>query len=349
MLYCQHIWHDTVRAGALVIKNGHKFAVNGYESNIMISALKTLMILTAALFVAVPAVNAQQTMGIAAVVNDEAISMRDVEERLKLIIITSGLPDNKEIRAKAIPQVVESLIEEQLKLQEASRQKQAVSNEEVDEGLNVIAQQNNFTLDQFKEIMKRQGVPEKTLVRQIKSQLAWNKVVKNVLRKQVDVTDRDVDTRIERMKTNFGKTEYLVSEIFLPIDNAKRAGDVQQLASRMAAELQAKKAPFGPVAAQFSKAAGAEKGGSLGWIQQGHLDPALDKILMSMEEGQVSNPIRTPTGIYLLNLQKKRTLTEESIPPRDELTNQIGFERLDRVQQRALLDLKSAAFIDRRV
>jgi peptidyl-prolyl cis-trans isomerase SurA len=63
----------------------------------------------------------------------------------------------------------------------------------------------------------------------------------------------------------------------------------------------------------------------------------------------VSNPIRTQTGIYILQLRKKRTLTEDALPSRDDLTNQIGFERLDRVQQRALLDLKSAAFIDRRV
>lgn len=310
--------------------------------------LTLLTILTCA-FVFTPQASAQKTMEIAAVVNDDAISMRDVEERMRLIMISSGMQPTKELRAKVMPQVIESLIEEQLKLQEASRHKLEVTPEEIDAGLTTIAQQNKFTLEQFKDIMQKQNVPEKTLVRQIKAQLAWTKVVKNVLRKQVDVTDKDVDTRIERLKANMGKTEYLVAEIFLPIDNPKRAGEVQQLATRMASELQAKKAPFGPVAAQFSKAAGAENGGSLGWVQQGHLEPELDRVMVGLAEGQVSNPIRLPAGIYILNLQKKRTLTEESIPPRDELTNQIGFERLDRVQQRALLDLKSAAFIDRRV
>ena len=315
----------------------------------MKNMMKLLALIVCALVVCPAISHAQKTMEIAAVVNDEAISMRDVDERIRLIMISSGMQPTKELRAKVLPQVIESLIEEQLKLQEASRHKLEVTSEEIDAGLTTIAQQNKFTLEQFKDVMQKSGVPEKTLIRQIKAQLAWTKVVKNVLRKQVDVTEKDVDTRIERMKANFGKTEYLVAEIFLPIDNPKRAAEVQQLATRMAAELQAKKAPFGPVAVQFSKAAGAENGGSLGWIQQGHLEPDLDKVLMTMTEGQVSNPIRTPGGIYLLNLQKQRTLTEESIPPRDDLTNQIGFERLDRVQQRALLDLKSAAFIDRRV
>ncbi len=290
-----------------------------------------------------------QTLRIAAVVNDEAISMTDVEERMKLVMISSGLPNNKEIRAKIMPQVVEGLIEEQLKLQEASRHELSVNEEEIEEGFAAIAAQNKFDAAKFKGLLKQQGIPVKTLERQIRAQLAWTKVVKAVYRKQVDVNDKDVDNRIERLKGSLGKTEYLVSEIFLPFDDQKRAAEIQQFATRMAAELQAKKAPFGPVAAQFSKAAGAENGGSLGWVQQGDLDADLEKVLLGLTEGQISNPIRTSGGIYILFLQKKRTLTEESIPSRDDLTNMIGFERLDRVQQKALLDLKSSAFIDRRV
>jgi peptidyl-prolyl cis-trans isomerase SurA len=293
-------------------------------------------------------VQAQQTMAIAAVVNDEAISMTDVADRIKLVLVSSGIPDSKEMRAKITPQVVEGLIEEQLKLQEAARNKLSVSDEEVQEGLQTIAAQNKLSGEQFTGILKQQGVPEKTLLRQIKATLAWNKVVKERLKRQVDVSDTDVNTRIERLKSKIGQTEYRVSQIYLPLDG-KRDGEAQQFAQRMAAELQAKKAPFGPVAAQFSKAAGAENGGSLGWIQEGFLDPTLEKVMLSLNEDQISDPVKAGNGLYILYLQKKRTITEESIPPRDELTNAIGFERLDRVQQRTLLDLKSAAFIDRRV
>jgi peptidyl-prolyl cis-trans isomerase SurA len=290
-----------------------------------------------------------QTMQIAAVVNDDAISMRDVEDRIKLVLSSSGLPDSKEIRAKIVPQIVEGLIEEQLKLQEARRNKLDVSQEEIDEGFATIAKQNNFTPEQFRAVMKQQGIPQKTLTAQIKAQLAWNKVVRDKLRRQVEVTESDVNMRLERLKGKIGQTEYLVSEIYLPLDNPRRNNEIQQFAQRMASELQAKKAPFGPVAAQFSKAAGADKGGTLGWIQQGDLEPALDKVLMELQEGEVSGPIKSGAGLYILYLQKKRTLTEESIPPKDKLTDMIGMERLDRVQQRALLDLKSSAFIDRRV
>lgn len=321
----------------------------------MIKNKQLLTVLAIGLFtqtaaiIAAPQAHAQQTLGIAAVVNDDAISMRDVEERAKLVMVSSGLPNNPEIRTRIMPQIIEGLIEEQLKMQESRRRNLSVTDAEIEEGLSTIAQQNNFTGEQFRQIMKQQGVPIKTLERQIRAQLAWNKVVRDVYRRQVDVSPKDVDSRIARLKAQIGKTEYLVSEIYLPIDNPKRASEVQQFATRMAQELQAGKAPFGPVAAQFSKAAGAEKGGLLGWIQEGHLAPDLEKIVLKLEEGGVSNPIRSGNGIYLLKLNKKRVVTEESIPPQQELRNQIGYERLDRVQQKALLDLKSSAFIDRRV
>ncbi len=305
----------------------------------------------AALSIVLPPVSAsaQNVMGIAAVVNDEAISMQDVNDRMKLVMVSSGLPDSAEIRTKIRPQVIDSLVEEQLKLQTAARNKLTVSDEEVQEGFNTIAQQNNIPADKFEIALKQQGVPLATLKRQIKAQLSWNKYVRDRLKNRVNVSSSDVDTRIERLKSKVGQTEYLVADIFLPLDNPKRNKEVEEFAGRMAKELQAKKAPFGPVAAQFSKAAGAEKGGTLGWVQPGQLPEEMDKVLLTLEEGQVSNPIRTQDGIHVMMLQKKRTLTAEAIPPRDELTNMIGLERLDRVQQKTLLDLKRSAFIDRRV
>ncbi len=306
------------------------------------------LLLIAASFAVAPA-RAEQSIGIAAVVNDEAISITDVQDRIKLVMVSSGLPNNPEIRAKIQMQVVEGLIDDQLKMQEARRNKIEVSDEEVMDGVKTIAEQNKYAPEQFLVLLEKSGVPKATLLSQIRAQLAWNKVVKDVLRGQIEVKDSDIQQRIDRMKNKIGQTEYLVAEIYLPLDQPKRNAETMQFAQRMAKELQAKKAPFGPVAAQFSKAAGAEKGGYLGWIQAGYLDPALDTVLLTMQEGAVSDPIKSGNGLYVITLIKKRTLTEESIPPREELTNSIGYERLDRIQQRTLLDLKSAAFIDRRV
>ncbi len=310
-----------------------------------------ISLLLAALCVMAPAAaHAQKdAMSIAAVVNQDAISEIDVRDRLRLILASSGLPDTPEMRQKALGQVLDSLVDEQIKMQEAARNSLTVTQEEIDKAFTTIAGNNKLTPEQFAGALQQQGIARNTLDRQIKAQLAWTKVVQKVVRPQVTVSANDVAAMKDRMRKNIGKTEFLVSEIYLPVDDKAEESDVRQLASKLVTEISAGKAPFAAVARQVSRAAGSEKGGDLGWIQEGRLPDELDSALKAMPETGISEPVRGANGYHILQLRKKRSFSEENIPTDEELTDQIGFERLDRAQQRYLLDLKSAAFIERRV
>lgn len=291
----------------------------------------------------------KDSMSIAAVVNEDAISEADVRDRLRLILASSGLPDTPEMRQKALGQVLDSLVDEQIKMQEAARNELTVTEEDIDKAFAQIAGNNKMTPEQFAGVLKQQGINRVTLNRQIKAQIAWTKVVQKVVRPQVTVSANDVAALKERMRKNIGKSEYLVSEIFLPVDDAAKEGDVRQLGAKLSSEIGEGKAPFAGVARQVSRAAGAEKGGDMGWVQEGRLPEELDGALKALAEGQVSQPIRGANGYHILQLRGKRSFAEANIPSDDDITDQIGFERLDRAQQRYLLDLKSAAFIERRV
>ncbi|HEY8189730.1 MAG TPA: peptidylprolyl isomerase, partial [Micavibrio sp.] len=193
------------------------------------------------------------------------------------------------------------------------------------------------------------GIQLSTLRDQIRSQIAWGKVVQKKLRPQVEVTDNDVDEREHFLQTSLGKTQYRVAEIFLPVDSQQQDADVQGLAKRLTTEILQNKAPFPQVAAQFSQGAGAAKGGDLGWIQEGQLPDPLNAALASMNDGDMTQPLRSPAGYHILLLRGKRTVQAENLPARDQIMNQIGTERLDRLQRRYLMDLKSGAFVERRV
>lgn len=291
----------------------------------------------------------RESLSIAAVVNQDAISEADVRDRLRLILASSGLPDTPDMRARALKQVLDSLVDEQIKLQEAARNQLTVSQEEIDKAFGQIAANNKMSAEQFMGAMKQGGINRMTLDRQIKAQLAWTKVVQKMVRPQVTVSASDVAALKERMRKNIGKTEYLVSEIFLPVDDKAEESDVRGLATKLVSEIGEGKAPFAAVARQVSRAAGSEKGGDMGWVQEGRLPDDLDAALKTLQEGQLSQPIRGANGYHILQLRQKRSFAEANIPSDDDLTDQIGFERLDRAQQRYLLDLKSAAFIERRV
>lgn len=300
-------------------------------------------------YFAPPFAFAEQKTMIVAVVNEGAISQVDVQDRMRLLLVSSGLPNTQEMQAKVLPQVLDSLIEEYIKIQEATRNDIEVTAEEVQAGLREIADQNKFTPEEFEQIMRQQGVPKQTLLHQIEAQIAWSKVIQLVLRPKVDVSRNDVEAQMERLKKNVGKTEFFVSEIYLPTEDPKNRSEVRQLANKLVQEIKSQKAPFHAVASQFSKSAGAKNGGLIGWVQEQQLDTALGEALATLEEGAVSAPIKTQVGYHILQLQKKRIIAAENLPSKDELANQIGFSRLDKLQQRYLFDLKSSAFIDKRV
>lgn len=293
-----------------------------------------------------------RTMAIAAIVNEDAITQSDIQDRLFLMIASSGLPDSPDLRHRVMPQVMEGLIEERIKIQEAQRLKIEVSDDEIGKAFKTIAEQNKFTPEQFADILKRQGINKSTLDHQIRAQIGWTKIVQQQIRPQITVSPNDVTARKSRIQEALGRTEYLVSEIFLPVDSPAQEASVRQLADKLMSELQnpKKPVPFSAVAAQFSKSPGAEeKGGSIGWIQQGQLPSEIDQVLPTLQEGQISSVIKGANSYHILQLNKKREISGESIPSDDDLLNQIGLERLTRAQARYLQDLKAAAFIDRRI
>lgn len=289
------------------------------------------------------------TQEIVAVVNEDAVSARDLNRRLRLVMASSGLPNNSEIRDKLTPQVLGVLINERIMLQEARKFNIEVTQQDVDSGFAKIAQQNNFEPAKFKEMIRRGGLDINTMYDQIRAQVAWSKVVQSRLRPRVIVSDRDIEDARERMISKIGTTEYLAAEIFLPVEDAKKEGDVRQLARRMVREIKAGKASFFKLAQQFSKAAGALKGGDTGWMNEAQLSSETLEGLSKIKKNQITAPIKTLNGYHIYFLRDARELSEDTIPSVQQIEYMLGTERLEKLQARHLIDLRSSSFVDIRV
>jgi peptidyl-prolyl cis-trans isomerase SurA len=245
--------------------------------------------------------------GIAAVVNDNVITTTDLENRMKLAILSSGLTDSPEVRAHLLPQILRSLIDEQLQNQEAKRLDLSVGEDEINKALDRIATDNHIPGNMKEFIASHGGSPE-ALIDQIRGGLLWNKVIQRELRPKVDVGDDEIDAVVERVRANAGKQEFLVSEIYLAIDNPKDEEQIHQVAENLGNQLK-KGANFSAIARQFSQGAGAAQGGDIGWIGQGQLAPELNKALSNAEPGEISDPIRTTNGYHILGVRDKRTVS----------------------------------------
>lgn len=312
--------------------------------------LKFLLCLLATLnIIFTPPALAKGSESIAVVVNEGAITRSDVEERYRLIAISSGLPDNETTRSRLMPQITSALIDEEIRLQEAKKVGVNATDAEIAEGFKQIAAQNKFTPEQFREILKKSGINIKTLERQIRSQICWGKVVQAKIRPQINVSESDIDSRLSMLEGNLGKNENLLAEIFIPVDETNTEAKVQQLAHQLSQDIKAGKVPFSKVAQQFSQSPGSAQGGDLGWVQVGQLAPELDQAIAETAIGNITSPVRTLSGYHILLVRERRVLSAENFPSRETILNTIGQERLERQARRYLMDLKSAAYIDNRM
>ena len=255
---------------------------------------------------------AQDAMRIVAVVNDEMISGYDLEQRMRLVAGTGTLPSSSEQRQRLASQVLRSMIDERLQLQEAKRLNIRVEPKEIDDALARVAQQNNVALDQLPQRMKEEGLNIESLETQIEATIAWLKVVRRRGARFANVADDEVAETMARIKENASKPSHLLSQIFLSVDSPQDEGQVGNTARRLLEELR-QGAPFNLLATQFSQDSHAREGGNLGWVQGGQLAPEIEAVVAQMPVGAVSTPIRSAEGYHIIALRDRRTPTTASL------------------------------------
>lgn len=248
---------------------------------------------------------AQDLLRAAAVVNDEVISVFDLDMRLRLAILATGQKDNRKLRDRMTAQVIRTLIDEQLQKQEAERLGITITDEQVTNGAEEIARRNKLTIEGFAGLLERRGILLEAFLDQIRGQLTWSALVVRRLRPSVQISNEEVEEVVRRIAANRGTRLRRVSEIFLAVDTALREDEVRRNAERLLEQLRAG-ARFSSLARQFSESATAARGGDLGWIQNGQLPEEIDKALARMRPGMLSRPIRTLSGFHILLLGEEK-------------------------------------------
>ncbi len=264
-----------------------------------------MRILLILFFLLLPLSALAQSAQIAAVVNDDIITSSDVDNRLAMAMLTAGLPPSAESQARLLPQVVRGLIDEKLQLQEATRNNISVDDAEIAEAKRKIAEGNQIAGGDVDAFLLSNGVNPDTLTAQVRANLAWGKMVARRLRPLVEVGEEEVTQRINQLKANAGKPEYLLGEIFLTVDGNADEAQIKAFAEGLVEQLRSG-APFQRLAQQFSQSASAAAGGDLGWLQPGQLEPEQAQALAGLTPGQIVGPLRLAGGYSILAFRDQR-------------------------------------------
>lgn len=244
----------------------------------------------------------QEVQRIAAIVNDDVISGYDLERRVELVIRSAQMQDTAEVRRQLRPKVLEDLIDEKLQMQAADRLNITVSEQDMAAAVASLERQNNVPAGRFDDFIRHLGIDRDSLMQQIRTRLAWNKVLS---RKLAPIPEEEIDEEMRHLETEVGKPEYRISEIYIPTNAPDREDEARQTAARLLDQINGG-ASFAAAARQFSSGATAARGGVVGWVKPDQLSPEIKQGLAHLQIGEVSQPIRTPIGYYLIKLHDRR-------------------------------------------
>jgi peptidyl-prolyl cis-trans isomerase SurA len=258
-----------------------------------------------------PAVPAGPRTDIVAVVNGDVVSNDDIANRTRLFAMSTGMPVTPDVLDRLRPQITRQLIDERLRLQEIQRRKIVVPDQEIADAIKQIESNNGMAAGALRAHLAADGVGMRTLIDQVRVQLGWTDVLRQVLGSKTDVSKAEVADQKALLAQQTGKPEYHLGEIFIPVDDPANNADAQRFTETVISQLRAG-APFPVVAAQFSQSQSALEGGDTGWLQQNQLDPAVAQLVQDMPVGAISNPVKVPGGFSIVQMRAKREIGNEA-------------------------------------
>jgi peptidyl-prolyl cis-trans isomerase SurA len=264
---------------------------------------------------------AQDSIRIAAVVNDDAISMLDVWERMQIVFVTANLQDDEETRRRLFPQVLRALIDERLQLQEGERQEIELSDAELETATVIIENAIGLPEGKLEEFLEYNNVSQDSFMQQVRAELTWNKLVQRRMRPD-SVSEDEVDERLARMKADANQPAYLLAEIFLAVDDPSRESEVLANMERLADSIRGG-ADFAALARQFSQSASSAAGGDLGWILASQLPEDMRAAVVQMTPVSMSPPVEVPGGYKLILLRDQRVGFENETVEEELVLRQI--------------------------
>ncbi len=245
-----------------------------------------------------------------AIVNEGVVLQSQLDSQTALITDRlrdqgSQLPPADVIRQ----QVLERLILQEIQVQRASRLGVQVPDEMLNEALRDVASRNNIAFEQMPQALEQQGIDYATYREEMRREIMLSLLRQRDVYPRIYVSPRELEQALEREASQAGvNTEFDVSHILLSLPEAattEQMTEVESLAQDIRRRAGAGE-DFGQLALAYSKAQSALERGKLGWRRLGQLPQFIGELVAGMKPGDVSEPVRTPTGFHIVRLDGTR-------------------------------------------
>jgi peptidyl-prolyl cis-trans isomerase SurA len=247
---------------------------------------------------------------IAAIVNDGLVLKSELDTQMDAV--TKRLQEQKvELPSQSVlkQQVLDRLILQEIQAQHAKRVGLTVSDEQLNSALQEIAGRNKIPFDQLPTALAAQGVEYKQYRESMRRELTLNTLRQRDVISHINVTPRELDQFLTRQQTSAANDEFSVSHILLSLPEAATPQQLEEI-TKKAQDLAARASKgedFGQLAIANSNSQTALDGGQLGWRKGTQLPEFILQLVTKMKPGDVSQPVRTPSGFHIVKLNERRS------------------------------------------
>ena len=246
---------------------------------------------------------------VAAIVNDGLVLKSELDEQMTAV--TKRLQEQKvEMPPESVlrQQVLDRLILQEIQLQRAKRVGLAISEEQLNGALQDVAQRNNIPFDQLPTALAAQGIEYKQYRESMRKEMTLSTLRQRDVIAHINVSPRELEQFLARQQSSAANDEFNVSHILLSLAEAATPAQLEAISHKAQdiSERASKGENFGELAIAYSNAQTALDGGQLGWRKGNQLPQFILELVSKMKPGEVSAPVRTPSGFHIVKLNDRR-------------------------------------------
>ncbi|WP_082735890.1 SurA N-terminal domain-containing protein [Polycladidibacter stylochi] len=300
---------------------------------------KTFLLLS---FVLISSLPLKAATRIEMVVNDQPITNYELQQRSKLIALTTRANS-----ALAKRRAREELINETLKLQEAKRVGVKVQDKEVDSAYASIAARLKLSPANFSSALKQNGVNPRTLKKRLRAEIAWSHAVMRRFRATVRINESDVIAAMQSngAKSNEKTVEYNLQRVlFVVPEKASKA-----LVNKRKSEMKKLRSRFTSCTSGLELAKGLKEVvvKPVGRRLETEIPRANLEQLEKMSVGRLTAPTKVSAGYEMIALCGKRSINSDA-SARQEAEGELRNKEGQQMSRRYLRDLRTRAVIEQR-
>ena len=281
---------------------------------------------------------------IVAIAGQEAITQTELEKEKQLIL--------QQLRARKarIPegdaldkQILERLILKRLQLQAAKRAGIHIDDQTLEKALVKIAGDNGMSLSQFRKALEKEGLNYVDFRNNIRDELTISALHERQINRRVNVSEQEVEDLIDANLKDASNEEYSLSHILIAVPSGASPEQVEKARKKIESLRQRILLgdDFAQLAIANSNGQHALEGGKLGWRKGSQLPSIFANVVKNLKPGEVSEPIRSPSGFHLVKVDDIRggqqgARSVETLARHILIKSDDGEERLEKIRQRIL-------------